>query len=93
MKRRNFIALMGSSLVLIANNRLFSPFILADDDNRIKRKQLEVAIMGSFGSGFRLVSAEQNHGETRAVIEHQENYLEVKSSDLTDWAIVRATKM
>jgi hypothetical protein len=91
MKRRDFIASTGAtagalSFGSIANAATIQP-------HSATFQQIEIAIKGGFGSGFTLRSAQHANGRTIALIEHNENRLQVVSIDLADWSVLRATDM
>lgn len=91
MKRRAFIASTGATAGTLFGT--FEAYAAPIPLSAAKLQEIEIAIKGSFGSGFALVSAEQANGWITAVIEHNENHLKVASTDLVDWSILRATDM
>lgn len=55
--------------------------------------RITTAIKASFGAGFALITAKRHMGRVTATVEHNQNYMEVASTDLVDWDILRATEM
>ncbi|MDJ0628227.1 MAG: hypothetical protein QNJ44_08185 [Rhodobacter sp.] len=91
MKRRDFVVSAGATAGAMAVFPAASP--AHTHLSAVELKRLGIAIQGGFGAGFTLRSAERAKGRITALIEHNENCLEVTSSDLIDWTVLRATDM
>jgi|GEM_PF-3733448 len=88
--RRSFVKGCTATLVMTvpwaagACTSLGSPDkITQNADSRIKK-----SIKAGFGGGFSVVSHQQHHHVTHAVIEHASNRYKVVSADLLDWQVV-----
>ena len=91
MRRRDFISSTGAAagyLAVVPAASAASARLSAAEFQRIA-----IAIKGGFGAGFSLRSAKRAKGRVTAIIEHNQNYLQVASTDLIDWSVLRATDM
>lgn len=91
MKRRDFLVAAGAAMGGLATAR--SATAAPTHLTRAETQRLDMAVKGGFGPGFRIHAAERQGQGIIALIEHNENFLEVATTDLQSFTVLRATPM
>jgi len=92
MKRRDFLVAAGAAMGGLATARTATA-ATSSGLTRAETQRLNLAVKGGFGPGFHVHAADRDGGRIIALIEHNENFLEVATPDLQSFTVLRATPM